>query len=282
MSVYPKKILIRLSGILLFTFISIQTFSQDDDFPDDSTVIVEEGLPRSDSSALTERFTENMDTLSVSVRSVSPATKKSWKEDEDFWYGNSDLKKTKRQILEERKRGEKGNRKEKESAIKEKNIRTPLTMQPWFQTLLWIIIVVGFTLFLILYLGNSNIGLFRKKIRRAMDDESDSSIPSDIFSINFQREIDKAVAGGNYRLAVRLHFLRLLRQLADKNIIRYTQDKTNFDYLLELQPTQYYPYFSRVTKNYEYSWYGNFSVSPGAYQTIKKDFDHFDQQLNRH
>ena len=78
----------------------------------------------------------------------------------------------------------------------------------------------------------------------------------DIFAINYQKEIDKAAQQGNYRLAVRLLFLRILKNLSQKNIIRYTQDKTNLDYLVQLHATRYYSDFFRITRNYEYSWYG--------------------------
>jgi hypothetical protein len=140
--------------------------------------------------------------------------------------------------------------------------------------------VLGFTVFLIIYLGNSNVGIFRRKVIRATGNE-DEPMPDDIFAINYQKEIDKAVFSGNYRLAVRLHYLQLLKQMADRGTIHYTQDKTNFDYLVELQPTAYYDHFFRATRNYEYSWYGKFPVSENAYQLIRKDFSDLDQQLNR-
>ncbi len=71
-----------------------------------------------------------------------------------------------------------------------------------------------------------------------------------------------------------------MKRLADANIIKYTQDKTNFDYLLELQPTGYYNSFFRVTRDYEYSWYGQFSVSPETYSLIKKDFEQIETQIH--
>ena len=107
----------------------------------------------------------------------------------------------------------------------------------------------------------------------------EDEITEDIFAINYQKEIDKAAAQGNYRLAIRLMFLRLLKNMSEKSIIRYKQDKTNLDYLLELHPTNYYTRFFRITRNYEYSWYGQFNVSEDAYKIIRNDFDQFDKEL---
>jgi hypothetical protein len=67
--------------------------------------------------------------------------------------------------------------------------------------------------------------------------------------------------------------------MSEKNIIQYKQDKTNFDYLLQLHPTKHYNSFFRITRNYEYSWYGKFDVSEQAYRVISSEFDQFDREL---
>ena len=82
------------------------------------------------------------------------------------------------------------------------------------------------------YLADSNVGLFRRR-KTLVDPAStgEEEIPEDIFAINYQKEIDKAAAQGNYRLGIRLMFLRLLRSLSEKkNIIQYKRDRTNLDY----------------------------------------------------
>jgi hypothetical protein len=70
-------------------------------------------------------------------------------------------------------------------------------------------------------------------------------------------------------------FLQLLKNLSEKNIIQYKHDRTNFDYLSQLYATRYYEDFFRITRHYEYSWYGQFEVSPKTYQVIKKEFEDF-------
>lgn len=146
-----------------------------------------------------------------------------------------------------------------------------------FQTILWLIIIGGFATFLMMYLYNSNTGLFRKSKTIGIEETNEET--SDIFAINYQKEIDKAISKSDYRLAIRMMFLRVLKNLADRNIIQYKQDNTNFDYLLQLQPTGMYADFFRITRNYEYSWYGQFEVDKDKFDLIKKDFDHFDRKL---
>ncbi|HET9431329.1 MAG TPA: hypothetical protein VFO70_09130, partial [Chitinophagaceae bacterium] len=111
-----------------------------------------------------------------------------------------------------------------------------LSGQAWFQTILWIFILVGFAAFMVIYLSNSNVRLFRRKNDNIRDEEEEVAT-DDIFAINFKREIEKASASGNHRLAIRLMFLRLLKNLSEKNIIQYQHDRTNFDYLVQLKET---------------------------------------------
>jgi hypothetical protein len=149
----------------------------------------------------------------------------------------------------------------------------------WFQKLLWLLIIGGFLTFLGIWLTSSNIHLFRRSAKRVIPINEEES-HEDIFSINYERDIDKAAAMGNYRLAIRLHFLRLLRSMAERNIIQYKQDYTNFDYLVQLSPTNYYEDFFRVTRDYEYSWYGQFEVKEESYKVIRGDFEKMESKLH--
>ncbi|HET6994629.1 MAG TPA: hypothetical protein VFI06_06590, partial [Chitinophagaceae bacterium] len=150
-----------------------------------------------------------------------------------------------------------------------------------FQALLWILIIAGFALFVGVYLSNSNIGLFRRSGKAIAPGEEEQQETDNIFEINYQRDIDKAIGAGNYRLAVRLMFLRVLKNLSDKNIIQYRQDRTNFDYLMQLDTTKYYQDFFRITREYEYCWYGRFDIEPEKFTVIKNDFENFGNNLNR-
>lgn len=201
------------------------------------------------------------DSFIVRQRSIPDSLVRKMQEDDNFWYANAQIKK------EEEKK-------------KSSSRYVPLGQRRWFQALLWIVIIGVFAGFVMWYLAGSNVGLFRKKIAKTASEDQLDEIPEDIFAINYQKEIDKAIANGNYRLAVRLMFLRLLKQMAEKNIIQYKQDRTNLDYLMQLQPTGYYNNFFRITRNYEYSWYGQFAVSEDAYRIIRTDFDLIDKQLN--
>lgn len=275
---YVSGILKRIGIIILFLSLNIFLHAQDQEWTDtikdlkyELDTIMREEQPadtiKEDEYAvelndenkieqeyfLRKEFTGGLsDTLKF--RRLPDTTIKALREDKAFWYANETFKKKE---------------KKKEGA--------GFTAHPFFQTVLWLIIIGGFVTFLILYLYNSNAALFRKSSSIA-DEETDAET-SDIFTINYQKEIDKAVGMNNYRLAVRLMFLRLLRNLSDKNIIQYRQDSTNWDYMMQLHPTGMSPGFSRLARNYEYSWYGHFGIDKEKYSIIKNEFENFERAL---
>jgi hypothetical protein len=196
---------------------------------------------------------------SVQKRALPDSAAKKMQQDEDFWYANYAFEK------------------EKEKELKQK---TSITEQTWFKTLMWFIIIGGFAVALMLYLSDSNVGLFRKKVREFSDEKQEKETDN-IFEINYKVRIDKAVKDGNYRLAIRLMFLQMLKTMAGKKLIQYKQDHTNFDYLAQLRNTTHYNDFFRITRDYEYTWYGNFPVNEKEWNVIKTDFEKFDNILAR-
>lgn len=100
-----------------------------------------------------------------------------------------------------------------------------------------------------------------------------------IHELNFPDAIAQAEATGNLRLATRLGYLHLLKQLTDQGLIDWQPDKTNQAYLRELaaaRPALRSP-FTEATRQFEYVWYGEFELPPPAYQQLRAS----QQQLGR-
>jgi hypothetical protein len=153
-----------------------------------------------------------------------------------------------------------------------------IAAQRWYKAVAWIIIIGGFLAVMIWFLASSHIGIFRRKPGTVAEAGSDG-MTENIFEIDYHKEIDKAVLSANYRLAVRLMFLRLLKNLSERDIIQYQQGRTNFDYLAQVNNRGYYKEFFRLTRDYEYTWYGEFSLNRELFTTIKNDFENLEKQL---
>jgi hypothetical protein len=138
---------------------------------------------------------------------------------------------------------------------------------------------IGFLVYIIFKsLGLDPIKLWRGEAAKVAVPYSESL--EDIHGIDFDAEVEKALAHHNYRLAVRLLYLKCLKQLSDKNLIQWEIDKTNAAYLYELKNNEQRQIFSVLTNRFEYVWYGNFPINKQAFTDIDLLFQNFKKQLS--
>ena len=244
-----------LWGIL---FLSINVFAQDD---------IEDSIAYPDTTLLTDStYEEEIDETAPKFDSLASFIIPSYdpfeihdsvlqnlRKDEAFWYANTLPKRQKPAEIDPNKK-----------------YSEPFYLQDWFRTLLWIFIIAAFVAVVIWFLIVSDVRLFRKKAI-TLSSKQDIAFIEDIFSINYERELEKAVAEENYRLGVRLMYLHILRLFSERDIIQYKIERTNSDYLVQLFNTSYYKDFFRLTRNFEFVWYGKFDISSAAFEMIRKD-----------
>lgn len=101
----------------------------------------------------------------------------------------------------------------------------------------------------------------------------------DINQMDFEKLVNDAIAKGEYRVAVRYLYLRLLKDLSDNNLIQWKSDKTNRDYVNELRSSVYGTRFREVTLLFDYAWYGDVSINEGRFGQIRTSFYEFYKQL---
>ncbi|HEX8562869.1 MAG TPA: DUF4129 domain-containing protein [Flavobacterium sp.] len=90
---------------------------------------------------------------------------------------------------------------------------------------------------------------------------------------DFEMLVTETVASGNLRLAVRYYYLWLLKRLSEKGYIHWDVEKTNSDYLHELQNPALQQEFSYLSYLYNYIWYGEFEVDEETFGKTKKAFE---------
>ncbi|WP_054411632.1 DUF4129 domain-containing protein [Hymenobacter sp. DG25A] len=105
--------------------------------------------------------------------------------------------------------------------------------------------------------------------------------PEDINSIDFAARLEEAEATGNYRLGVRLGYLLILHTLTSRHLINWQPDKTNHSYLQELAGTPWQDGFSLLTRQFEYVWYGEETLTPLRYATVRDARQQFLAALTR-
>ena len=128
--------------------------------------------------------------------------------------------------------------------------------------------------FIILRLaGIDALNIFRAKPASASLPYSESL--ENIHEIDFDADIEKAVAQHNYRFAVRLLYLKCLKQLNDAGQIRWDINKTNSAYVNELTNNEQRIAFNLLTRQFEYTWYGEFAIDAPVFTRINALFHEF-------
>ncbi len=139
---------------------------------------------------------------------------------------------------------------------------------------LFILLGVGALIFLILRLaGVDALNIFRRKPVAANIPYAESL--ENIHEIDFDADIEKAVAQHNYRFAVRLLYLKCLKQLSDAGQITWELNKTNSTYINELANLEQRIAFNLLTRQFEYIWYGEFIIDGQVFKKVNLLFHDF-------
>jgi hypothetical protein len=139
-----------------------------------------------------------------------------------------------------------------------------------------IIGAIGYILFLIIKNLSPNLNVKASKTILPVH----SAPVENIRELEIDRLLREALAAGDYRLAVRIYFLGMLKQLDEAGFILWKKDKTNRDYLSELFSKEYYfDEVKKLTLAYEQVWYGEHDLPLHHYEEIISSFKAIDQKL---
>lgn len=119
-------------------------------------------------------------------------------------------------------------------------------------------------------------GMFKRKSGVEIPYEA---FNEDIHNIDFQDTIQEAINQGNFRLAVRLYYLKALKDLTDKGFIEWKLNKTNRSYVFEIKSPSLRPDFEAITSQFEYAWYGDFPIDSQGFEGIKTQFADFGRKI---
>ena len=85
----------------------------------------------------------------------------------------------------------------------------------------------------------------------------------------------RSVDANDYRSALRVRYLMVLKELDALDWIYHRIDKTNWTYVMELGDRAERPAFQRLTNVFEYAWYGNIELTEQDDRLFAKDFGAF-------
>ncbi len=108
---------------------------------------------------------------------------------------------------------------------------------------------------------------------------SHDDIERNLKYIDFEKLIKDTLKAGDNRLAIRYYYLWILKKMSEKSIIDWNPEKTNTDYLYEIQSESLKKDFGYVSYLYNYIWYGEFELDEASFENAKKSFEKTLQSL---
>lgn len=142
---------------------------------------------------------------------------------------------------------------------------------PVMQVILYVLLIGGLVL-LIIKLATGGWLLSNPSIENPIQ-----RLPEELGADIPESELDKilrgAVSEGNYRLAVRLSFLRIMSKLVEKGQLKWRRDKTNNIYLRELSGHPHLAEIRNATRIYERVWFGETPIAAEDFNKIRPTFE---------
>jgi hypothetical protein len=103
--------------------------------------------------------------------------------------------------------------------------------------------------------------------------------PEDIAGTFLEEAILKYSEAGNYRMAVRYMYLRMIRFAAEKKVTAFSASATNADMVRAFQDPQQAGDFRFLATAYEYIFYGGFIPDNKQFDVLQHKFNRFQQSL---
>ena len=140
-----------------------------------------------------------------------------------------------------------------------------------FNVLPYLILAILIFLLVKFFLNvNSNVIVTGQTNKPTIQFSEDEQI---ILNEDINKLINEAIKQNNFRLAIRYYYLLTLKYLSDKHIIDWLPQKTNEDYIKEIEQEALQAGFKDVTWIYDYIWYGEFAIDEARFNTLKRSFE---------
>ena len=101
----------------------------------------------------------------------------------------------------------------------------------------------------------------------------------DVEESELEKLLRESLEGKSYKLALRVKYLMLIKQLDSLKLINWKKDKTNGIYLREMYGKTGFDLFRELTIKFERFWYGDKEISIDDYNGLLPVYDNLSNQL---
>lgn len=102
-----------------------------------------------------------------------------------------------------------------------------------------------------------------------------------IHEMDMEKALEEAIKAKDYKKAVRLFYLSILKNLDTQEIIKWELHKTNHDYEYEIKDAALKADFVSLTRYFEYIIYGNFNLDEAGFLSAQSIYNQVLQKLKK-
>lgn len=150
----------------------------------------------------------------------------------------------------------------------------------WIEMLAYLFVFALITLILYLLFRYGYFGNNELKNKKTLFSVIEN--PEDIDSLDIDPLLADALKNKEYRLALRLKYLALLKLLSNQGLIKWRREFTNRNYADQLRESTFYGSFIQSTFIYESGWYGNYAVDESVYLKSEQLFKQIENQIKEY
>ena len=132
----------------------------------------------------------------------------------------------------------------------------------------FIVLVLGFLLFRLI--DENYFGIGQKN--KANPNITFENLEEHIHEVDLDALLQQALANNDYRQAIRIYYLIIIKQLSNSDAITWKKEKTNGEYVSEMYGKKNFEDFRQVTTLFERVWYGDMILDESKYQMVAPKF----------
>jgi hypothetical protein len=101
------------------------------------------------------------------------------------------------------------------------------------------------------------------------------NIEDNLHESDLERALRLALEAQDYRLAIRIYYLTIIKELSLKDMIKWKRDKTNGQYVREMLEKPEGTAFRSLTVSFERAWYSNETIMLKHFEALNPQFQSF-------
>ncbi|TAH26025.1 MAG: hypothetical protein EAZ07_04850 [Cytophagales bacterium] len=152
----------------------------------------------------------------------------------------------------------------------------------YLEDIIYIIVFLSILLLLIKIIVSSS----RNKVNINQKAKNITSKPIDkiedkIHELDLEKLLEEALSANSFNMALRIHFLIIIKLLSEKGQIKWSKEKTNWEYFSEIRDPNLSSQFKKIILTFESIWYKEIVLSEPQYVGLVPDYLSLKTQLIR-